>query len=621
MDENKSFIEWRKQLAELQEKFPQATLTPYEKNFEVWKQLWHVVEKADVLIQIIDGRNPLFFRCEDLDKYVSEVSKVKKTFLLVNKADLIPATVRKSISAMLTKIDIRHAFFSALVEQEKIDIQDEQNLLIESPQQALEKTEDVSGFIGTDHLFDRHQLLSLFQCFKNEFASEKEKVLAQFEQSNQGGQATNKPDYIDLSNRPLIVGMVGFPNVGKSSAINAVCGKKKVGVDCKPGKTKNLQTIILSPYITLCDCPGLVFPSVVSSKAEMTCNGVLSVESTIMEFIEPVEFILSKVPTDLLGRLYKLPLAVATSNRESKSQSLTPIKEEEEVTKHESKADNKNEPHTPVDSTVNKEQAQQPTENKNQSSEVKKEEPETEKVAMPSNMLFFRKPQPQQISESEIQEEKPIEKDTVSRIFEKKAEKTSKFGNRYNRITARELLQLFAGTRGYVTGSALPDESKAAKIIIRDFVNGRIPHFDVIDEDVDIKEAAFDELYNNMEDTSEHLMPIKNLKMSDLLFNEKQMGETGLYNGLQGMMDVNKELQLQKMAFLENISEQEILDLVEGKRVAGVKLEKGERRELKHLIKSDPPIEQVISLLAGIIFKGEGTNEFVKIKSQAVHKK
>ena len=33
--------------------------------------------------------------------------------------------------------------------------------------------------------------------------------------------------------------MVGFPNVGKSSLINVLCGKKMVGVDCKPGKTKN----------------------------------------------------------------------------------------------------------------------------------------------------------------------------------------------------------------------------------------------------------------------------------------------------------------------------------------------------------------------------------------------
>ena len=37
----------------------------------------------------------------------------------------------------------------------------------------------------------------------------------------------------------ITIGMVGYPNVGKSSLINVLCGKKMVGVDKKPGKTKN----------------------------------------------------------------------------------------------------------------------------------------------------------------------------------------------------------------------------------------------------------------------------------------------------------------------------------------------------------------------------------------------
>lgn len=116
---------------------------------------------------------------------------------------------------------------------------------------------------------------------------------------------------------PFVVGMVGFPNVGKSSAINAICGKKQVGVDSKPGKTKNLQTVLLSKEITLCDCPGLVFPSLVSSKTEMICNGVISVETSIMEFINPIRFILDKTPIELLERIYKIPIKkLAKNNKE-----------------------------------------------------------------------------------------------------------------------------------------------------------------------------------------------------------------------------------------------------------------------------------------------------------------
>ena len=35
------------------------------------------------------------------------------------------------------------------------------------------------------------------------------------------------------------IGMVGYPNVGKSSVINVLCGSKKVGVAAMPGKTKH----------------------------------------------------------------------------------------------------------------------------------------------------------------------------------------------------------------------------------------------------------------------------------------------------------------------------------------------------------------------------------------------
>lgn len=39
----------------------------------------------------------------------------------------------------------------------------------------------------------------------------------------------------------MVVGMVGYPNVGKSSTINALNGVKRVAVSKTPGKTKHFQ--------------------------------------------------------------------------------------------------------------------------------------------------------------------------------------------------------------------------------------------------------------------------------------------------------------------------------------------------------------------------------------------
>ena len=41
-------------------------LTPFERNIEVWRQLWRVVERSHLIVQIVDARNPLRFRCDDL---------------------------------------------------------------------------------------------------------------------------------------------------------------------------------------------------------------------------------------------------------------------------------------------------------------------------------------------------------------------------------------------------------------------------------------------------------------------------------------------------------------------------------------------------------------------------
>lgn len=48
-------------------------LTPFEKNLEVWRQLWRVVERSDLLVQIVDARDPLLYYSPDLVGYIAKV--------------------------------------------------------------------------------------------------------------------------------------------------------------------------------------------------------------------------------------------------------------------------------------------------------------------------------------------------------------------------------------------------------------------------------------------------------------------------------------------------------------------------------------------------------------------
>jgi large subunit GTPase 1 len=87
--ENKAFLEWRRDIAGMEENNVNLAITPFEKNIEIWKQLWRVIEKSDLLLQIVDARNPYFFYCPDLEKYIKEVGQGKQFILLINKADFL----------------------------------------------------------------------------------------------------------------------------------------------------------------------------------------------------------------------------------------------------------------------------------------------------------------------------------------------------------------------------------------------------------------------------------------------------------------------------------------------------------------------------------------------------
>ena len=128
--ENESFLDWRRGVARREEEIAAlsggrggvagASVTPYEKNLQVWRQLWRVLERSSVVLQIVDARNPLFYVSDDLMKYAKE-ELGKPMLIVVNKSDFLTLRQRKSWSEYFTRKGVDHLFFSAYEEQKKID--------------------------------------------------------------------------------------------------------------------------------------------------------------------------------------------------------------------------------------------------------------------------------------------------------------------------------------------------------------------------------------------------------------------------------------------------------------------------------------------------------------------
>ncbi|RDY04825.1 GTPase LSG1-2 [Mucuna pruriens] len=331
-------------------------LTPFEKNLDIWRQLWRVVERSDLLVMVVDSRDPLFYRCPDLEAYAREVDEHKRTLLLVNKADLLPGSIREKWAEYFHAHDILFIFWSAKAA----------TAALEGKKLGSSWEDDNMGRTNSPDtkIYGRDELLARLQSEAEEIVDRRRNSgSSDAGPSNIKSSAENTAGSSTSSN--VVVGFVGYPNVGKSSTINALVGQKRTGVTSTPGKTKHFQTLIISDELTLCDCPGLVFPSFSSSRYEMIACGVLPIDR-MSEHRESVQVVADRVPRHVIEEIYKIRLP---------------------------------------------------------------------------------KPKPY-----ESQSRPPL---------------------------ASELLRAYCASRGYVASSGLPDETRAARQILKDYIDGKLPHYEM----------------------------------------------------------------------------------------------------------------------------------------------
>lgn len=181
----------------------------------IWGELYKVIDSSDVVVQVLDSRDPQGTRCHHLEKHLKENCKHKHLVLLLNKCDLVPAWATKGWLHVLSREYPTLAFHASVTNP-----------------------------------FGKGSLLSLLR------------QLARLKSDKQA----------------ISVGFVGYPNVGKSSVINTLRTKNVCKVAPIPGETKVWQYITLTKRIFLIDCPGVVYQNH-DSETDIVLKGVVRVEN------------------------------------------------------------------------------------------------------------------------------------------------------------------------------------------------------------------------------------------------------------------------------------------------------------------------------------------------------
>lgn len=237
-----------------------------------YRDLNRVIEAADVIVQVLDARDPLGTRCEEIEQAVIAHGPNKRLVLLLNKADLVPTDVLKQWLQYLRNQLPTVAF--------KSSTQKQNNKLGRINKNLLSAT---ASMLGSSKCMGANVLLKIL------------------------GNYCKKAD----TRMAISVGIVGYPNVGKSSVINSLIRSRACTVGSTPGVTKSVQYVHLDSKIRLLDCPGVVFAKPKDGQDSRTQQATLALRNCIkIEQITnpalPVEAILSRVPKSELMDYYKI---------------------------------------------------------------------------------------------------------------------------------------------------------------------------------------------------------------------------------------------------------------------------------------------------------------------------
>uniref|UniRef100_A0A672JLF7 CP-type G domain-containing protein n=1 Tax=Salarias fasciatus TaxID=181472 RepID=A0A672JLF7_SALFA len=218
-----------------------------------YREFKKVVEASDVILEVLDARDPLGCRCPQVEQAVIQSGTNKKIVLVLNKIDLVAKEIVEKWIRYLRN-EFPTVAFKASTQQQTKNLKRSNVPVTQATTELLSS----SACIGADCLM---------------------KLL--------GNYCRN----LDIKTA-ITVGVVGFPNVGKSSLINSLKRARACSVGATPGVTKCLQEVHLDKHIKLLDCPGIVMATS-TTDAAMILRNCVKIEQ-LVDPLPPVEAILRR---------------------------------------------------------------------------------------------------------------------------------------------------------------------------------------------------------------------------------------------------------------------------------------------------------------------------------------